>query len=152
VLTDWIVVQASRLAPSPFSSEVEEVIGTYAPPNPEADRQLRELTLVCAHALLLIPVVGLWAFVAWVASAASGHEAFEHVVRIGWALTVGLLAGMGLHLLRYYDAYIGKVRNRRRSPTDPTERVARWPRLSTDIDFLLLIAVSVAVAMIGAPG
>jgi hypothetical protein len=44
------------------------------------------------------------------------------------------------------------MRDRRRSRTDPREHVAGWRRFSTDIDFLLQIAVGVVVAIIGAPG
>jgi hypothetical protein len=151
VLTDWIVAQVSRLAPSPFSSEVQEVIKTYAPPNPEADRQLRELKLVGGYGLLVIPAVALWAVLAWAASSAGGHEAVEDVLRVGWALIVGLFVGIGLHLIRYYDALISQVRDGRRRRTATREHVPGWPRSSTDADFLLQIVASVVAAIIGAP-
>jgi hypothetical protein len=144
VLTQWIVVQVSRLAPSHFSTETQDLIKKYAPPDPETDRQFRELVLVTGHALLVPPAAGLWGFVGWAVS--GGSRPSEAVVRIGWGALVVLLAGIGLHLIRYYDAIIGKARGRGRKRADPS-----WPRASSDLDFVVQIALGVLAVILGAP-
>jgi hypothetical protein len=143
VLTDWIFVQASRVAPSPFSNETQELIKKYVPSRPEEDRQFRELALVVGYSLLLPPAVGLWGLIGWLVS--GGYRPSEEFVRIGWGLIVVLLAGLGLHLIRYYDARF-KARRGGGTRSDP-----RWPRASTDLDFVVQIAVGVAAAILGAP-
>jgi hypothetical protein len=131
--------------PSSFSPEVDELIEKYAPADPEGDRQLRELCLVAAHATLTIPVGILWGFVGWAVS--GGSRPSEAVVRIGWAAMVVLLAGIGLHLFRYYDAMIGSARGRRgRQRADPS-----WPRASSDLDFVVQIAIGVLAVTVGSP-
>jgi hypothetical protein len=144
VVTEWIVVQVRRLAPSPFSTEAQELIEKYAPPDAEADRQVDELALVAGHALLVIPALGLWALLGWVLS--GGHRPSDVFVRIGWGAVVVLLAGIGLHLIRYYDALIGKARGRGKARTD-----LRWPRVSGDLDFVVQCAVGLLAVVLGAP-
>lgn len=145
VLTQWIVAQVSRVAPSPFSREVDEFIERYAPPDPEGDRQFRELALVIGHAVLMAPAVGLWGFVGWAVSGNSRPS--EAVVRIGWGAVVALLAGTGLHLIRYYDAMIGSARGRRgRQRVEPS-----WPRASSDLDFIVQIAIGALAVTVGSP-
>jgi hypothetical protein len=143
VLTDWIFAQASRVAPSPFSNETQQLIKDYVPPNPEPDRQFRELALVVGYSLPLPPAVGLWGLVGWLVS--GGYEPSDEFVRIGCGLIVVLLAGLGLHLIRYYDALF-KARRAGGTRSDH-----RWPRASTDLDFFVQIAVGVAAAIHGAP-
>ena len=139
MVTAWIVDQVNkRVSPSPFSTEVEELVEKYATPEPEADRQIDELALVTGYALLMIPAVALWGFLAWVSS--DGHHTFNFVARIGWGTVVVLLVGIGLHLIRYYDALIGKHRRR--------ARVEHWPRLSGDLDFVVQIAFGLLAALL----
>jgi hypothetical protein len=144
VVTQWIVDQVSRLAPSPFSAKAQELIKSYAPPDPEADRQFRELALITAYALLMLPAAALWGLVGWAAS--GGSRPSETIVRIGWGALVVLLAGMGLHLIRYYDAMIGKLRGRGTKRASPS-----WPRASSDLDFLVQVALGVLAVILGAP-
>jgi type III secretory pathway component EscS len=144
VLTRWIVTQVSRIAPSPFSSDAQALISKYAPPKPEAERQFRELALVVAHSLPMIVVVAVWGLVAWIVS--SGGQVSDQVVRVGWSLTVVLIAGLVLHLIRYYDALGSKARGR--VPDDPRHR---WPRVSSDLDLLVQAAIGVVAFIAGAP-
>jgi hypothetical protein len=144
VLTDWIFAQASRIAPSPFSRETQDLIKKYAPRRPEADRQFRELALVVGYSVGVLPAVSLWGLVGWLTS--GGRRPSDAFVRIGWALLVILLAGLALHLIRYYDALV-QVRSARTLGGN-----RRWPRASTDLDFVVQIAVGAAAAVLGAPG
>ena len=145
VLTDWIVAQVSRLAPSPFSPEVQVVISRYAPTRPEGDRQFRELALVVGYSALMIPAIALFAFVGWTISKAD-RGASAVVGKVGWGLVVVLLAGVGLHLIRYYDALISNARSREGRVAD-----RRSPRASSDLDLLVQIAAGVAAAILGPP-
>jgi hypothetical protein len=121
------------------------LIRKYAPPRPQADRQVRELTLVAGYALLMIPTLVIWSIAAWGVSAAAGDQAFEVVMRLGWGLVVGLLVGIGLHVVRYYDA-LTRVARDRDSRTDQ-----RWPLVSSDLDFLVQISAGIVAAVLGAP-
>jgi hypothetical protein len=144
VLTDWIFTQASRVAPSPFSRERQDLITQYAPPHSEVDRQFRELALVVGYSLAVLPAMSLWGLVGWLTS--GGGRPSDAFVRIGWALLVVLLTGLALHLIRYYDGLV----HVRRARTLGGNR--RWPRASTDLDFVVQIAVGAAAAALGAPG
>lgn len=146
MVTQWIVAQVSRLAPSPFSPDVQGVIERYAPPDPEQDRQFRELVLVTGHAVLTILVAALWGLVGWAVS--GGSRPSEAVVRIGWGAMVVLLAGMGLHLIRYCDAMIGKARGRGGEGKGAT---SSWPRASSDLDFVVQLALGVLAVTVGDP-
>jgi hypothetical protein len=53
---------------------------------------------------------------------------------------------MGLHLIRYYDATIGKLRDRGTKRANPS-----WPRASSDLDFVVQIALGVLAVILGAP-
>jgi hypothetical protein len=139
-----MVDRVSRLAPSPFSIKAQELIKSYAPPDPAAERRFRELALLTGHALLLVPAAGLWGLRGWAAS--GGFRPSETVVRIGWGALVVLLAGMGLHLIRYYDAMIGKRRGRGAKRANLS-----WPRASSDIDFVVQVALGVLAVILGAP-
>jgi hypothetical protein len=145
VLTDRIVNAMGNLPSSPFSDETQGLIRKYAPPGPQADRQVRELTLVAGYALSMIPAVVIWIIAAWGVSAAAGDQAFEVVVRLGWGLVVGLLVGIGLHVVRYYDALIRVARDR------DSRTNQRWPLVSSDLDFLVQIAIGLVAAVLGAP-
>jgi hypothetical protein len=145
VLTDRIVNAMGNLASSPFFDETQGLIRKYAPSRPQADRQVRELSLVAGYALSMIPAVVIWTIAAWGVSAAAGDQAFEVVIRLGWGLVVGLLVGIGLHLVRYYDALI-RVAHDRDSRTNQ-----RWPLVSSDLDFLVQISVGMVAAALGAP-
>jgi hypothetical protein len=156
VLTEWLAARGERLTrPSlPFSNQGQQLIKRYAPPAPEAERQVREGTLLAMHAALVIPLVAAWGIAAWIASKVGGDSASETVLRAGWALLVGWLAGMTLHLTRYYDAFICRRRCAQRSGADREAsdvRAHRWPRRSSDADFLVGLAVGVGVFILGAP-
>jgi hypothetical protein len=142
VLTDWIVAQASRVAPSPFSNETQELIKKYVPTHPEKDRRFRELALVVGYSLPLPPVAGFLAFAGWLVY--GGDRPSDQFVRIVWGLIVVLLAGLWLHLIRFCDASVAVRRGGTRSDH-------RWPRASSDLDFIVQIAVGVAAVILGAP-
>ena len=56
----------------------------------------------------------------------------EWVTRLGWGLVVVLLTGIGLHLVRYYDALIRRNRGRQLA-----ESQAHWPMISADLDLMI---------------
>jgi len=146
-LTRWISDEVRRrVAPSPFSRETQDVISRYAPPDPVGERQLKELALVTGHALMLVAFVAVWATAAWVSSKSGDRHVAQDTIRVGWAVTAGLLAGMTLHLLRYYDALARKLRGR-----GPGTRSRAWPVASSDYDFLVQTLVAVLAAVHGAP-
>jgi hypothetical protein len=156
MLTEWLAALGEKLTrPSlRFSEEAQQPIKKYAPPAPEAARQVREGGLAAIHAALLIPLVAAWGIAGWIASVVGSDRASDAVLRVGWALLVGWLAGMTLHLMRYYDALICRRRCAQRSggggePGDA--RAHGWPRGSSDADFLLGLAVSAGVFILGAP-
>jgi hypothetical protein len=60
-------------------------------------------------------------------------------------LVVGLLVGIGLHVVRYYDALIRVARDR------DSRTNQRWPLVSSDLDFLVQIAIGIVAAVLGAP-
>ena len=156
MLTEWLAALGERLTrPSlPFSDEAQQLIKKYAPPTPEADRQVREGTLVAIHAALMIPLVASWGIAGWIATAVGGDGTRGAVLRLGWALLVGWLAVMTLHLGRYYDAFICRRRCAGRTGAGREAsgaRPRRWPRRSSDADFVLGLAVGVGVFMLGAP-
>jgi hypothetical protein len=126
VLTDWIVAQASRIAPSPFSDETQDLMRKYAPPQPERARQFRELALVVGHSVALLSAVAVWGLVGWLVL--GGHRPSDEFVQIGWGLIVVFLAGLALHLIRYYDAL---VQVRRAASAEITVGRARRPTLTS---------------------
>jgi hypothetical protein len=136
----------------PFSDEAQQLIKKYAPPAPEAERQIREGSLVAIHAALMFPLVVSLGIAAWIGTAVGGDGGRAAVLRVGWALVVGWLAGMTLHLGRYYDALICRRRSAGRTGVEASgARPRRWPRGSSDADFVLELAVSVGVFILGAP-
>ncbi len=143
-LTEWIVVQVKEsVAPSRFSTGAQDLIAKYAPADPEADRQVDELALVTAYALLLIPVLAVWGFLAWMLS--GGNRPSNLVVGIGWGAIAVILVGIGLHLIRYYDALFGKARGQGKG----RPRLS-WPWVSGDLDFLVQIACGLLAVLLGA--
>jgi hypothetical protein len=71
---------------------------------------------------------------------------------LGYALVVGLLSGMTLHLVRYYDALIARRRSERQthiSQKSGHTEVHAWPRGSSDADFILQLGVSVCALVLG---
>lgn len=71
----------------------------------------------------------------------------ETVTRLGWGCLVVLLMGIGLHLVRYYDALL-----RRRRGRQLAESLARWPLISSDLDLVIQVAIGVVAVVLGAPG
>jgi hypothetical protein len=145
MVTEWLGAQARRIAPSPFSPETQVIIAEYAPANPEANRQIAELGLVACYGVPMVPTVALWGFVGWTVDSMTGST--EWVTRLGWGLLVVLLTGLGLHLVRYYDALIRRTRGRQ-----PAESQARWPVISGDLDLVIQVVIGVVAVVVGAPG
>src|SRR6478736_1308148 len=105
MLTGWMITQQKRIAPSPWSAETAQIIRKYAPPSPQAERQIDELTLVAVHGMLMILFVALLALAGWLSSLFS-PRAEGAVAVFGLAILGALCAGIILHLTRYYDALI----------------------------------------------
>jgi hypothetical protein len=111
---------------------------------------LNELTLVAVHGVLLFLTALLIAFTGGLASLFSASVA-AMVGWIGEVLLGALCVGMFLHLARYYDALISRIRAERRATDDQAQRTARmrhWPRASSDVDVVLAIAAGVAIVLL----
>jgi hypothetical protein len=93
----------------------------------------------------MVPTVALWGFVGWTVDSMTGST--EWVTRLGWGLLVVLLTGLGLHLVRYYDALIRRTRGRQ-----PAESQARWLVISGDLDLVIQVVIGVVAVVVGAPG
>jgi hypothetical protein len=146
MLTTWMISQQERFAPAPWSADTSQVFEKHTRRAAERDRQLDELTLVAVHGMFLfLATVGL-SLVAWLASLADARANATFATTYA-CVASGLCAGLFLHLARYYDALICRVRAER----DVGEQAAnnrgapRWPRASSDADLLVLIAVSVCI-------
>jgi hypothetical protein len=143
MLTAWMISQQERFAPSPWSADTRQLLRKYTRRPLERDRQLDELTLVAVHGIsLLLATVGL-GLVAWLTSLA-GTRANATFATMYACVAGGLCAGLVLHLARYYDALICRVRAERDVDGNAAnEREAlRWPRASSDADLVVVIAVS----------
>ncbi len=145
MVTEWLCAQARRIAPSAFSPETQAIIAEYAPANPEADRQITELGLVAIYGVAMVPTVALWGLVGWTVDSMTGST--EWVTRLGWGLLVVLLTGIGLHLVRNYDALIRRNRGRQLA-----ESQTRWPMISGDLDLVIQGAIGAVAVVLGAPG
>lgn len=148
MLTAWMISQQERFAPAPWSADTSQLLAKYTRRSFQRDRQLDELTLVAVHGmLLLLTTVGL-GLVAWLASLA-GARANATFATIYACVAGGLCAGLFLHLARYYDALICRVRTERHvdqeAASDPS--APRWPRASSDADLVVLIAISACIVL-----
>jgi hypothetical protein len=131
MLTERIATWVDEhLTESPFTAETQAIIERYgAAESPERRRQYAELSLVVACCLIIVALI------------------------LGLALVGGSFAALGIPLgaiiytgstfWRYYDALIAIRRSHHTN-----ERAARWPRTSSDLDFLLQAVVAVTVAAI----
>ncbi|HEY8724927.1 MAG TPA: hypothetical protein VIL92_13855 [Gaiellaceae bacterium] len=93
----------------------------------------------------MVPTVALFALVGWTVDSMTGST--EWITRLGWGLLVVLLTGIGLHLVRYYDALIRRNRGRQLA-----ESQARWPMISSDLDLVIQVVIGVVAVALGAPG
>jgi uncharacterized membrane-anchored protein len=138
-----MIAQQERIAPSAWSPKTAQIIQNYAPRSAQRDRQLDELTLVVVHGALIVLSAALLALVGWISSVYSprveGAVAF-----LGVAVLAALCTGLFLHLTRYYDALI----SRRRVEQGEKAAAIRWPRASSDADFLIAIGLGVLVAVV----
>jgi len=100
------------------------------------DTRYRELALVVAHGLSMIGFVlgvGALSFVLGGAPG-SGQVIYEiAVVGLAWCC-----AGLAFHLLRYYAALVA-----RRGGAEASGADWRWPRASSDLDFVAQAVVAV---------
>ena len=140
MLTAWMISQQERLAPSPWSPEVQELIRKYVPPSPERHRQLDEATLAAVHGILILLGTALVALVGWLASLVGVHANATFAAAYA-GVAGGLCTGLFLHLARYYDALICRARAGRLDgeAAGPT-RALRWPRASSDADLAVSLA------------
>jgi hypothetical protein len=150
MLTAWIISQQERLAPSPWSPETQRLLWKYSPPSPERERQFDELTLVAVHGVFIFLATAFVALLGFLTSPGARATAIFATTYAGVA--GGLCTGLFLHLGRYYDALICRVHVERGSRVDgagtkPTQ-VLRWPRASSDTDFVVAMAASVCIVLL----
>jgi hypothetical protein len=133
--------------PSPWSRETQALIEKYAPADPERKRQITELGLMVLQSVAVIAALGLWGVTAWL----SRGDGRLHgvVIALGWAVACGLMVGVLLHCLRYYDALVAyRIRRRAGREGRPLPAPHRWPRSSSDLDFAVQLVVVIAVAAV----
>jgi hypothetical protein len=132
-----------HLTESPFTAETQAILERYsAPESPERRRQYTELSLVAACCLIIVALI-LGLALAGASLAALGSPQGGIIYRIGVAGLTWCCVGIVLHLWRYYDALMAIRRS------DEQERgPARWPRTSSDLDFVIQAVVAVSVAVI----
>jgi hypothetical protein len=139
VVTMWPAGPTTRLVAGPtFSPETQELIGQYAPPNSEADRQQFELELVVVNSVLVLAVTAVTALVGWLTAT---HIARHSVVGIYAGAVAVALTGVALHLARYYDALVGKFRKRPRPNLS-------WPRRSGDLDLIVQLGAGLLIGIV----
>jgi hypothetical protein len=99
------------------------------------------------QSVAVMAAVALWGLTAWL-SVGDGRL-HGVVMALGWAVACGLMVGVLLHCLRYYDALV-TYRVRRRAGRDgvPLPTPHAWPRSSSDLDFAVQLVVALAVAVI----
>jgi hypothetical protein len=114
------------------------LVERYAPADPERERQIQELGLMTLQSGALIIAVALWV----AARLAVGDRPLFHaVVSVDWGIVCGLMVGVLLHCARYYDALVAR-RTRGRVALGAAHR---WPRSSSDLDFVAQVLAAVAV-------
>ena len=148
VLTERVVAWVDdHVTGSPFSDDVQELIARYAPPPQPAARRARyrEAVLMVAHALPMIPFI-LAVALAGAISSRLGIRDTGDIYRIAVAGLTFCIAGTWIHLLRFYDAQVAVWRSRRVSVRADVEW--RWPRASSDFDFIAqTVAAAIAAAV-----
>jgi hypothetical protein len=150
MLTHRVVswVNEHVVGPSPWSPEVQTIIDRYAPdPDPVRVRQSDELALVVAHSLLVVRTIVLWVLAAFTVSKLGGNSN-TLIYPLGVAATAWCLCGLALHLARYYGALISLWTHQRSPETTPQYRWVRWPRASSDLDFVAQAVIAAAVTEI----
>jgi hypothetical protein len=150
MLTAWMISQQERLAPAPWTAETEQLVRKYTPRSPARERQLDELTLVAVHGVVLFLGTAALTLFGWLTSLV-GEPANAAFATIYAGMAAGLCAGLFLHLARYYDALICRVRTERRGVNGEAAKAAtalRWPRASSDADLVVMIAVSACIIVL----
>ena len=145
-----MISQQERLSPAPWSVETEQLIRKYNPRSPARDRQLAELTLVAVHGVLLLLGTVVLVWLAWLTSPV-GARANATFATVYAGVAGGLCTGLFLHIARYYDALICRMRTERRAGDGEAAKapaVLRWPRASSDADLVVLIAVSACIIVL----
>jgi hypothetical protein len=141
-----MIAQKERLAPLPWSAVTQQIIRTYAPEHPEQDRQLNEVTILAVLGLLLFLSALLLAIAGWLTSLVSTDV--ERVIRVLGALLVGGLGvGVCLHVVRFCDATICARAERSGDADARTTLTHRWPRASSDVDFMVMLVVSAGLLL-----
>ena len=150
MLTERIVAWVnSHVASSPWTAETQAVIERYAGPPPlERRTQLQELALVVAHALVMIPFVLVLAGAGALSSGLGIHGAKTPIYRVAVGGLVWCCVGLALHLVRYYVALVAVRRSRRATTGASAGAGRRWPRTSSDLDFVLQTVVAAIAAAV----
>jgi hypothetical protein len=147
VLTERVIAWVDgHVTESPLSAEVQELVARYAPPQPAARRaRYREAALMTAHGLVMIPFI-LGVALAGAISSRLGIHDTGVIYRIAVAGLTFCVAGTWIHLMRFYDAQVAVWRSRRDPARGDVER--RWPRASSDFDFIAqAVAAAIAAAV-----
>jgi hypothetical protein len=150
MLTERIVGWVDgHVASSPWTAETQAVIERYAGPPPlERRTQYQELALVVAHALVMIPFVVALAFAGALSSGLGIHGATTPIYRIGVGGLTWCCVGLALHLVRYYGALLAGRRSRGAYAGASAGTGWRWPRMSSDLDFILQAVVAAIAAVV----
>jgi hypothetical protein len=146
-----MISQQERLAPTPWTHEAQKLIRKYSRASPVRGRQLDELTLVAMHGVFIVLATAVVALLGWLASLVGARSTATFATTYV-SVAGGLCTGLFLHLARYYDTLICGARAEQRihmdgEAADPT-RALRWPRASSDGDFVVALAASVCIVLL----
>lgn len=137
-----------HLTQSQWTPEAKTLIEHYAPPDPERTRRAQEVALVAVHTGFGVLVLLLWAGAGALTSTGELMTLHNLVYRIGIGALCAIFVGMLFHLARFYDACVAVFRSRRHEWVSVISgRTShRWPRSSSDLDFVMEVAIAAIVA------
>jgi hypothetical protein len=133
-----------RLSPPPWSRDTQALIDQYASPDPERERRAQELGLSALQSSFAIVAGLLWVG----AAAATDGDGSVHraVFQVGWGILCSFVFAAFLHGVRFYDSSLVVFRTRHQDVQRTREvRPYRWPRSSSDLDFVLQLGVAITV-------
>jgi hypothetical protein len=153
VLTRRIVNLVSRSVGATQLGPVAREYGAkFSISEPEAYDELavRELALVVFNGLILVVALGLTASSAAVFSSVGSDEGFKASLAILIGAATWAIAGLFLHLTRYYVVLSFGSRRVTARREENTVKSDGWPGASSDLDFVVqLAAAAVAIGLWG---
>jgi len=147
MLTDrvatWII---ARVAPSPWTETTQALIKEYAGASRSERRiQQREVALIVAHGLVMIPFILLVALAGGLATRLGSPAPTDAIQRVGIAGLAWCITGVVLHLGRYCLGWVTLSRADAQHSDGSME--GHWPRRSSDLDFLAQTLVAIVVGL-----